>query len=153
MSGTPTRVHERDTYPGMGGMYTTWVWEACTPPGYGGRREAAYPGMTGGGRLPTRVCTAYTPPGYVHPMYTPWYTRLYTTLCTPVVYPAIHHPMYTRGIPGYTLPCTPLGIPTILLYPGVPVPPYTGVALPVDEALGSPQEKPVGRRGLKPSGP
>jgi len=52
------------------------------------------------------------------------YTPVYTTLCTPP---------------------TPWVYPHTLTYPGVPVPPYTGMALPDDRALGSNLKKDMGR--------
>jgi len=63
----------------------------------------------------------------------PWYPGVYSPVCLP------------STLLVYT-PCTAQGIPTLLLYLGVPVPPYTVLAVLADDALGSKQGITVGER-------
>ena len=77
--------------------YTTRVWKSGTTPGYGGRREATYLGMVGGGRLPTMV--GGVPPCIYTTPYHPGYTTV--TPCMLVYSAALYgDEWHTRGAQG-----------------------------------------------------
>jgi len=115
-------------YPGwyVPGMYTVIY------PGW-------YTAIVHPGRLPREVHIGYSTPREATQGGIPRY---------------IHHPMYTLYTTRvYTPPVHPLGIPASYLYPGVPVPPYTGVMLPDDGALGSRRRFTLGEASIASQDP